>query len=218
MCVISHSVLTSACCHILADGCDIVLDLGGKAIVFHRYGTHQWHSNLPGRFLSLELPLYRAPIVSRRRRANPNHSSASSLSCLLSGALFSTDPGACDSATRLRDWRFDGGIDHLCERRGARPFCFTPSVRVLFCQEEAGPRWVPPRLSPSPSVCLTPSLRTCCTKVTVTGRCGGRGVLQISLAILHDSRCSNRFHAGLCLVSSSGWHSDLISIHGCQMN
>lgn len=58
--------------------------------------------------------------------------------------------------------------------------------------------------STSLSICLRASVSPdMLWEAMITGGCAefsGHAALQISLAILHGSRCSNRFHAGLCLV------------------
>lgn len=96
--------------------------------------THQLNSNLPGRFLSLELPLYRAPIVSRRRRANPNHSLARSLSWSVSaqrGFVRHNSRGLRfrHVRTRLRDCQGDlaGASTTYASERGVRPLPSRPS-------------------------------------------------------------------------------------------
>lgn len=76
--------------------------------------------------------------------------------------------------------------------------------------EDASPLWMLPPVCMSVCLCGHVERSEGNRAVQVGGGVGGggwfggRATLQISPAILHDSRCSNRFHAGLCLVSSSG--------------
>lgn len=74
---VSQVCLRDVCCHILADPCDIVLNLREsntfpEKLWFWR-GTHQLNNNLPLQFLSLKLPLYLTPIVCCHGKTSPRH-------------------------------------------------------------------------------------------------------------------------------------------------
>lgn len=116
--------------------------------------------------------------------------------------------------------KFDGGIKHMWVKGNmavpSYPSVYQRGVRGLMSPWE-GTECVGLGGFLPVFVCLSVSLDMF-WKVTITGwrvEFSGHAALQISPAILH---CSNRFHVGLCLVLSSGWHSDLINIHACQMN
>lgn len=194
--IISHSVFTSVCCHILADGCGIVLDLGESnsfpQIQWFWRGTHQLNSNLPQQFLSLELPLYHTPIVSRCRRTNPKHSlvwfSIDGLSYSESAqrGFVLHNYRACDSRTRVclasssaivKEiwWRQRPPMWAKGERgRAITPLCL-PWVSEGCCRPEREQRRRAPPAGPSTSlsVCLPACLSVSpdvLYEVTVTGR------------------------------------------------
>lgn len=132
---------------------------------------------------------------------------------------FSTNVCLASSSVIVKEiwWRYQARVSEGQHGRAITPLCL-PRVSEGWCHpgREQKRRAL---VNSSTSVFL--SLRTCYGEEMITGMCvefSGHAALQISLAILHGSRCSNRFHAGLCLVLSSGWHSDLINIHACQMN
>lgn len=178
------------------------------------------------------------------RRTNPRHSllwftvDGLSYSESAQRSFVPHNYRACDFSTYIclasALWlsrRFDRGIEHIWVKGNmvlpsSSPLCL-PRVSQGWCHpEREQKRWALGRflhvsIHLSECVCLSPDMLW---EAMITGRgsgCAefsGHAALQISLAILHGSRCSNRFHAGLCLVLSSGWHSDLINIHACQMN
>lgn len=104
-----------------------------------------------------------------------------------------------------------------CERRGAQP-CVYPDGRRTDVTRREQERWASADSSASPSLPVhLPVSPDMSWEVMITGLCAefsGHAALQISLAILHGSRCSNRFPRRLvsCLVK---WLTFWFNQHPC---